>query len=115
MSVVLLSVLFSSVVLAWPSEWQSLQQWYTSEDRQVCLLKVVVQDSIQYTSSPGESKYQQYPVRGNGYYTITECCYECASLKTANEDAQAKDFGEADIYVYKCETGDEAVCCCGGP
>lgn len=56
-------------------------------------------------------------MRGNGYcYPITECCYECASLKTANEDAQAKDFGEADIYVYKCEAGDEAVCCCdGGP
>jgi len=29
----------------------------------------------------------------------------------ANEDAEAKDFGEAVIYVYKCETGDNAVCC----
>ena len=50
----------SSVVLVWPNEWQSLQQWYTSEDKQVCLLKVAVQDSIQYTSSPGESEYQRY-------------------------------------------------------
>ena len=47
---------FSSVVLLWPNEWHSLQQWYTSEDRQVCLLEVLIQDSIQYTSSPGESK-----------------------------------------------------------
>ena len=54
-------------------------------------------------------------MRGNDYYPLTECCYECASLKTANEDAQAKDFGEAVIYVYKCEAGDEAVCCCMDP
>jgi len=38
----------------WPNEWQLLQQWYTSEDKQICLLKMVVQDGIQYTSSPGE-------------------------------------------------------------
>lgn len=32
-------------------------------------------------------------------------------MKLANEDAQAKDFGTADIYVYKCEASDVAVCC----
>lgn len=41
---------------------------------------------------------------------LTECCQQCASMKLASEDAQEKDFGEADIYVYKCEAGDDAVC-----
>lgn len=32
-------------------------------------------------------------------------------MRLASEDAQAKDFGEADIYIFKCEAGDAAVCC----
>lgn len=42
------------MILVWYNEWQTLQQWYTSEDKQVCLLKLEAQDGVQYTSSPGE-------------------------------------------------------------
>ena len=91
----------------WHNEWQSLQQWYTSEDKQVCLLKIEVQDGVQYTSSPGEQDGQNAPII---FPSSLECCYECASMRLASEDAQAKDFGEADIYVFKCEAGDAAVC-----
>lgn len=55
--------------------------------------------------------YQDYRIIHTSY---TECCYECANTKLAINNAQAKDFGEADIYVYKCDTDDDAVCCVVG-
>ncbi|XP_065912770.1 ubiquitin carboxyl-terminal hydrolase 48-like isoform X2 [Dysidea avara] len=79
---------FENIVLVWPEEWKSLLQWYTDEDKPVCLLVMTDQDTVQYTSSP-------------------ECCYQCVSIRLANEHAQAKDFGEADIFVYKCEANDD--------
>jgi len=43
-------------------------------------------------------------------YCVIECCCQCVSERLANEHAQAKDFGEADIYIYKCEANDDPVC-----
>ena len=49
------TILCCSIVLVWPEEWKSLLQWYTDEDKPVCLLVMTDQDTVQYTSSPGIS------------------------------------------------------------
>ena len=50
-----LTLLCFSIVLLWPEEWTSLSQWYTDEDKPVCLLAITDKETVRYTSSPGKS------------------------------------------------------------
>jgi len=101
-------MLYCSIVLVWPEEWKSLSQWYTVENKPVCLLLMTDQGTVQYISSPGIIFFSCISV----ICIVLECCYQCVSVRLANEHAQAKDFGEAEIYVYKSEANDDPVCVC---